>query len=47
MVIDTAKLSQIEAALTNDTLTEDELTAQLHAAGLPELARVLGQAFQR
>jgi hypothetical protein len=36
------RLAQIEAQLTNDVLTDDELATALHDAGLPELARVIG-----
>ncbi|WP_331765097.1 hypothetical protein [Nocardia sp. NBC_01388] len=46
-MINAAKLTEIEAALTNDTLTDAELAEQLHAAGLPEVARVLAQATRR
>ncbi|MGW4356868.1 hypothetical protein ACWELJ_32770 [Nocardia sp. NPDC004582] len=45
-MINTAKLTEIEAALTNDTLTNAELVEQLHAAGLPEVARVVAQAMR-
>lgn len=39
--IDTRKLEQIEAQLTSDTLTDDELVEALNAAGLLEVARVV------
>ena len=47
MDIDVAKLADIEARLTNGDLTDADLAAALHAAGLPEVARVLGNALQR
>ncbi len=46
-MVNTAKLIEIEAALTDDTLTDAELVEQLHAAGRPEVARVLAQATRR
>ncbi len=45
--IDTARLEQIEAQLTSDVLTDDELAAALHDAGLPEVARVVGRFVRK
>lgn len=45
--IDTAKLEQIEAQLSSDVLTDDELATALHDAGLPEVARVVGRFARR
>jgi DNA-directed RNA polymerase specialized sigma54-like protein len=39
--IDTRKLEKIEAQLTEDTLSDDELVTELNAAGLLEVARVV------
>ncbi|RAS59432.1 hypothetical protein C8D87_11444 [Lentzea atacamensis] len=39
--INVERLRQIEAQLTDDTLTDDDLVAALVDAGLPELARVV------
>lgn len=47
MAIDTAKLYEIEAMLGEDILTEQALATRLHEAGLPELARVVGQLARR
>ncbi|MBF6102201.1 hypothetical protein IU510_29730 [Nocardia cyriacigeorgica] len=47
MAIDTAKLNEIEAMLSEDILTEQALATRLHEAGLPELARVVGQLARR
>lgn len=47
MAIDTAKLNEIEAMLADDILTDADLATQLHEAGLPELARVVGQLARR
>ncbi|WP_155981051.1 hypothetical protein [Nocardia sp. CNY236] len=46
MAIDTAKLAEIEARLTDDVLTDKELVTALHAAGLAETARVLRGALR-
>jgi putative intracellular protease/amidase len=46
MAIDVAKLAEIEAALTDDVLTDEEIVTALHTAGLPETARVLRRALQ-
>jgi hypothetical protein len=47
MTIDTVKLARIEAMLTEDTLTDEDLTTQLREAGLSELARIVGQLARR
>ncbi|MEV0712781.1 hypothetical protein [Nocardia aurea] len=47
MAIDTAKLNEIEALLGVDLLTDDDLAIGLHEAGLPELARLVGQLARR
>ncbi|WP_306363933.1 hypothetical protein [Nocardia sp. CC227C] len=44
--IGTTKLAEIEAALTDDTLTDTEPIERLRAAGLPEVARVLAQSVR-
>lgn len=45
--LDTEKIATIEARLTSDTLTDDELVDALNEAGLPELARVVSGLAQR
>lgn len=47
MTVNVAKLTQIEAMLTDDVLTDEQLISELHAAGLHEVARVLTGAVQR
>ncbi|MEV0297018.1 hypothetical protein [Nocardia sp. NPDC050710] len=47
MAIDVAKLGEIEAMLGEDILTDEALATRLHEAGLPELARVVGQRARR
>jgi hypothetical protein len=47
MAIDTAKLKKVEAMLSEDILTDDDLATRLHEAGLPELACVVGQLARR
>ncbi|WSJ00737.1 hypothetical protein OG405_09640 [Nocardia sp. NBC_01329] len=47
MAIDTAKFNEIEAMLGDDILTDEALATRLHEAGLPELARVVGQLARR
>ena len=47
MPIELAKLDKIEAMLSEDTLTVENLATRLHEAGLPELARVVGQLARR
>ncbi|MEU1986145.1 hypothetical protein [Nocardia sp. NPDC019395] len=41
MAINTAKLAEIESALTDDVLTDEELADRLRDAGLPEVARIV------
>jgi hypothetical protein len=43
--MNTERLREIEDQLADDVLTDEEMTAALHAAGLPEVARVLGKAL--
>jgi hypothetical protein len=45
--LDLHKLDQIEAQLTSDALTDDELVDALNAAGMLELARVVAQLARR
>lgn len=45
--LDAEKIATIEARLTSDTLTDDELVDALNEAGLPELARVVSRLAQR
>lgn len=47
MAINTEKLAEIEAMLTDDVLTDEELVDRLRAAGLREVARVLDGAVRR
>lgn len=47
MAINTEKLAEIEAMLTDDVLTYKELVDRLRAAGLREVARVLDGAVRR
>ncbi|MGW5383983.1 hypothetical protein [Nocardia sp. NPDC003963] len=47
MAIDTTRLNEIEAMLGEDILTKADLATRLHAAGFPELARVVGQLTRR
>lgn len=41
--INTRRLEQIEGQLTSDVLSDDDLAAALHDAGLPELGRVVAR----
>lgn len=45
--MDIRQLTQIEAQLTDDMLTDEELATALHEAGLPEVARVVTQLVRR
>jgi hypothetical protein len=44
---DLQRLDQIEAQLSSDVLTDEDLATALHEAGLPELARVIGRFARR
>lgn len=41
--INIRQLAEIEAQLTSDVLTDDDLVAALAYAGLPEVARVIAR----
>ncbi|WP_156747614.1 hypothetical protein [Nocardia sp. 852002-51244_SCH5132740] len=47
MAINTEKLAEIEAMLTDDVLTDEELVDRLREAGLREVARVLDHAVRQ
>ncbi|WP_331760992.1 hypothetical protein OG225_43045 (plasmid) [Nocardia sp. NBC_01377] len=47
MAIDPTQLADLEAGLTDNIFTDDEIVERVRAAGLPELARVLRTAFSR